>query len=224
MVETFEAPPRTYQESFARHSVLGGLELTSVPALAQVNLRVDPKSPAAERIGTALGAMLPNQPGDVVRVGEYSVCWLGPDEWLIVGPEGTQDEIQDTVRTAAAVEHATVVDVSAHRGVVEVRGTRARELLNKGCALDLHPNRFGTNRCAETMLACAQVVLVCRDAALPSFWVFVRSSFARYLADWLLDAGAEWADPEQIFAPNSLPESRAGEALRSWRWGTWLGT
>lgn len=193
MVETMiETPLRTYHEVFTQCSALGVLELAEVPARAQVNLRVDPKSPAAERIGTALGAMLPNQPGDVVRVGEYTMCWLGPDEWLIVGPEGTQDEIGETVRTAAAGEHATAVDVSAHRGVVEVRGTKARELLNKGCALDLHPNRFGANRCAETMLARAQVVLVCRDATLPSFWVLVRSSFARYLADWLLDAAAEY--------------------------------
>lgn len=42
------------------------------------------------------------------------------------------------------------------------------------------------------MLARAQVILVCRDTTPPSFWVLVRSSFARYLADWLLDAAAEY--------------------------------
>ncbi|MGW0201911.1 sarcosine oxidase subunit gamma family protein, partial [Nonomuraea sp. NPDC003201] len=58
-----------------------------------------------------------------------------------------------------------------------------------GCALDLHPRAFGPGRCAQTMLARAQVVLVPRE---DGFLVLVRSSFAAYLAEWLLDAAAEY--------------------------------
>lgn len=189
-----ESPLATYTDVLERCSGTGQVHIAEQPFLAQVTLRVDPKSSAAERIGTAVGGMLPNQPGEVVLAGELTVLWLGPDEWLVVGPEGSQEDIQDAVSAALAGDHGAVVDVSAHRTVLAVTGPKAREVLNKGCALDLHPNAFESNRCAQTMLARAGVVLVCRDAAAPDFRVLVRSSFARYLADWLHDAAAEYHD------------------------------
>jgi sarcosine oxidase subunit gamma len=63
-------------------------------------------------------------------------------------------------------------------------------LLAHGCALDLRPRVFGPGRCAQTLLARAGVVLMARDG--DEFLVFVRSSFAGYLAAWLLDAAAEY--------------------------------
>ncbi|RCW46244.1 sarcosine oxidase subunit gamma [Halopolyspora algeriensis] len=187
-----ESPLATYTEVLSRHSVPGRIDIAERPFVAQVDVRVDPKSPAAERIGTALGAMLPNQPGEVAVAGELSVLWLGPDEWLILGPEGSQETIQDTVNAALDGDHAAVVDVSANRTILSITGPKTRELLNKGCALDLHPRSFAVDRCAQTMLARAGVILVCRDTQLPSYWVIVRSSFARYVADWLADAAVEY--------------------------------
>src|ERR687888_465467 len=67
----------------------------------------------------------------------------------------------------------------------------ARDVLLKGCALDLHPRAFDVGRCVQTLLARAQVVLVARTNE-PAYWVFVRASFAEYLAEWLLDAAAEY--------------------------------
>lgn len=47
-------------------------------------------------------------------------------------------------------------------------------------------------RCAQTTLVRAQVVLVPRDEGKPGFWILVRSPFAGYLAEWLLDATSEY--------------------------------
>jgi sarcosine oxidase, subunit gamma len=167
-----------------------------VPLRAQIGLRVDRKSSAAERIATAIGAMLPSEPGEVVVTNDLLVLWLGPDEWLIIGPAGTQDRIEATLNSAMGGAFGAVVDVSAHRTIIEVSGDCARDLLSTGCALDLHPRVFPAGKCASTMLARAQVVLVCRDAGESRYWVLVRASFARYLADWLADAAVEYApDP-----------------------------
>jgi sarcosine oxidase, subunit gamma len=81
------------------------------------------------------------------------------------------------------------VDVSAQRTTLLVGGPRARDLLAHGCALDLHPSVFGPGSCAQTMLARAQVVLLSQQEG---FLVLVRSSFAAYLAEWLLDAATEY--------------------------------
>ncbi|MFC7342960.1 sarcosine oxidase subunit gamma [Saccharopolyspora griseoalba] len=187
-----ESPLAARAEVLAESSVPGALRLSEVAFTAQVALRVDPKSPAAERIGTAVGAMLPNQPGQVARTEHLQVLWLGPDEWLLVGPEGSAQQLQSTLNDALGEEHGSVVDVSGHRTIVEVSGPKSRDLLAKGCALDLHRRAFASDQCAQTLLARAGVVLLCRDAELPSYWIFVRASFARYLADWLADAAAEY--------------------------------
>ncbi|MFI6625221.1 sarcosine oxidase subunit gamma [Streptomyces sp. NPDC050528] len=170
----------------------GTIRLAELPFLAQVNLRLDPKGAAADAVGLALGLSLPVEPNTVVRSGELTVLWLGPDEWLVVGPPDTQRDVEQRIRAAAGDEHIAVTDVSAQRTTLLVSGARARDLLAHGCALDLHPRAFGAGRCAQTMLARAQVVLVARDEPGSGFWVLVRSSFAGYLTDWLLDAAAEY--------------------------------
>ncbi|MET7655934.1 sarcosine oxidase subunit gamma family protein, partial [Streptomyces sp. NPDC005486] len=73
-----------------------------------------------------------------------------------------------------------------------VSPSRTRDLLAHGCSLDLHPRAFGPGRCAQTTLARTQIVLVARDETRAGFWVLVRSTFAGYLADWLLDAATEY--------------------------------
>ncbi|MFG2960111.1 sarcosine oxidase subunit gamma [Streptomyces sp. NPDC048291] len=171
----------------------GALRLAELPFLAQVNVRLDAKSPAADAVGLALGVQLPLEPDTVVHAGEVTAVWLGPDEWLVVGRPGTEGELESRIRTAAADAEAavTVTDVSAQRTTLLVGGPRARDLLAHGCALDLHPRAFGPGRCAQTTLARTQVVLVARDETRAGFWVLVRSSFAGYLVDWLLDAAVE---------------------------------
>ncbi|MEV5551561.1 sarcosine oxidase subunit gamma family protein [Streptomyces sp. NPDC052309] len=182
----------------------GALRLAELPFLAQVTVRLDPKSPAAEAAGLALGVPLPLAPNTVNRGGELAVLWLGPDEWLVVGPAastGLAERLRTAIgdehvaiadeHTAVVDEHTAVVDVSAQRTTLLVAGPRSRDLLAHGCPLDLHPRAFGIGRCAQTTLARARVVLVARDDLRPGFWVLVRSSFAGYLADWLLDAATE---------------------------------
>ncbi|MFP1624199.1 sarcosine oxidase subunit gamma [Streptomyces sp. 5K101] len=170
----------------------GAVRLAELPFLAQINVRLDPKGAALDAVGLALGLQLPLEPDTVVRAGELTALWLGPDEWLVVGPPGSQQDLESRIRGAAGEEPVSVTDVSAQRTTVLVAGPRARDLLAHGCPLDLHPRAFEPGRCAQTTLARAQVVLVARDEPRAGFWVLVRSSFAGYLTDWLLDAAAEW--------------------------------
>ncbi|MFG1665853.1 sarcosine oxidase subunit gamma [Streptomyces sp. Y7] len=171
----------------------GALRLAELPFLTQVNLRLDAKGAAAEAVGLALDLALPLQPNSVVRAGELTALWLGPDEWLLVGPPGRERDLESRIREAAGDEPVSVTDVSAQRTTLLVSGPRAHDLLAHGCPLDLHPRAFGTGRCAQTTLGRTQVVLVARDEPRAGFWVLVRSSFAGYLAEWLLDAATEYA-------------------------------
>jgi sarcosine oxidase subunit gamma len=169
----------------------GAVRLAELPFLTQIDVRLDPKGAAADAVGLALGLQLPVEPDTVVRAGELTALWLGPDEWLVVGPPDRRD-VEGRIREASGDEPVSVVDVSAQRTTLLVAGPRARDLLAHGCSLDLHPRAFGAGRCAQTTLGRTQVVLVARDEPGAGFWVLVRSSFAGYLTDWLLDAAVEW--------------------------------
>ena len=102
--------------------------------------------------------------------------WLGPDEWLVLG--GREEDYADM---------PAAVDVSANRVCLELSGAGAADVLARGCALDLHPSVFPTGRCAQTLVARAQVILYRTEDA---FRLLVRPSFAEYLRAWLRDAGA----------------------------------
>jgi len=83
------------------------------------------------------------------------------------------------------------VDVSANRTTLTLTGPHALDILEKGCSLDLHPRAFTTDHCAETTVARTQVILW-RKTDEPTYHLLVRGSFARYLADWLVDAAREY--------------------------------
>jgi sarcosine oxidase, subunit gamma len=82
--------------------------------------------------------------------------------------------------------------VSAQRTTIRLSGPDARDVLAKGCSLDLHPTVFRKGTAAQTMLGQAGVVLIALDDAGTDYRILVRSSFARYLADWLIDAAEEF--------------------------------
>ena len=181
---------------FAAHSTTGerGVSLREIPFLAQLDLQLQPHGTAAQRIGRALGAPLPTEPNTVAVAGRLRVLWLGPEEWLVVGPDGSAPATAAMLRAALEDEPGSVVDVSANRTTLELSGPAARQVLERGCALDLHPRAFAPGRCAQTLLSKVNVILHQVDPE-PTYRLLVRGSFAQYLADWLLDATEEYRNP-----------------------------
>ncbi|OLZ74150.1 sarcosine oxidase subunit gamma [Streptomyces sp. IMTB 2501] len=171
-----------------------GVALAEWPFITMVNLRVDPASEAADRIGKTLGAPLPQQCGSTTASGPHTVVWLGPDEWLVLSQaDGTA--VAAELRQALAGDPGSVVDVSANRTTLELSGPAARQVLEKGCPLDLHPRAFGPGRAVSTTVGPVPVLLWQTDGR-PTYRLFPRSSFAGHLAHWLIDAMSEYRGPE----------------------------
>lgn len=155
-----------------------------------VSLRVDPTSAAADALEGVLGTTLPRSSGEVTSHGQHSVLWLGPDEWLVVS-QMSADALVPALQESVAGAHAAVVDVSANRTVLELRGASALAVLQKGCPLDLHPRVFGPGQAVSTTLA--RIPLVLWQVGPDSYRLLPRASFAEYVARWLLDASLEFA-------------------------------
>ena len=167
--------------------------LAERPARARFNLRLDPEdAEALTAAGDVLGGALPLVPNTTAgTVDGWTVLWLGPDEWLVTGTAADGPALAAALGAALAGKHHAVGDVSAMYATLALSGLRARDVLTKGCRLDLHPRSFAPGACVQTTLARAPAILHRTDDH-PTYEITVRNSFARYLTTWLLDAMAEY--------------------------------
>lgn len=155
------------------------------PHRCQIDLRGDAADAAfLDAVRQAAGLSLPTEPNRVVRGGEVRALWLGPSEWLLVGPAGREGDLARSLRASLAGQHAAVTDVSEARTCILVGGPKARELMAKGCSLDLHPRAFGPGRCAQSGLVGVNIILEQIDER-PTFEIAVLNSFADHLWRWL---------------------------------------
>lgn len=172
-----------------------GIVLTEHTFLGYVNLRGDSGNAAfLAAVEGVLGVALPLDPNTIAGGEDFTICWMGPDEWLIILHPGAQTRCVTDLRQALGEVHATAVDTTGGYTLVNVAGARRRELLAKGCTLDLHPRSFSPGQCVQTNLGKAGVLLIPRGDAsdAQSFDVIVRRSFADYLGIWIQHSAHEY--------------------------------
>lgn len=187
------SPLTDYRERLVALSTAsrGSLSIRELPYLTQLNFRADPKDIGTmQGIGSSLEIALPIVPNTVTSRGDRRALWLGPDEWLIVGPEDQKRAVTQALRDGLGGAFGSIVDVSANRTVLEIGGPNARDLLAHGVPIDIDSRSFGPGHCAQTLLAKAQVIIEGLSDD-PTFHIYAQSSYASYVADWLLDAATE---------------------------------
>ena len=176
--------------------------MRELPLHGALDLRLDARDHAAmSAVASAIGAALPVTPNTWIAAPGAHALWQAYDEWLLVTPDGKQAALASTLRRSLADWHFALTDMSDLRAAFELTGPRARDVLQKGCAVDLHPRAFGAGTCVQTALARVRVTLRQMDAT-PVYQALVDRSYARYLWDWLLDAALEYV---QLRPPPSQP-------------------
>lgn len=151
--------------------------------LTMIDLRGNPQH--AEFLASAqaaLGCALPLAPNTSVMSQDCNALWLGPDQWLLVGSRASE---------TLPIVGGFLTDVSHGRAAVRLSGARGRELLAKGCGLDLHPRMFHAGECAQTSIARVTVLLHLHHTD-GEFDLYFARSYAVHLWHWLTDAAAEF--------------------------------
>ncbi len=174
-----------------------GIRMGERPFHGMIGLRGDAGDPAfVAAVEKVLGFAVPTVPNTATGKGKKSALWMGPDEWLIVtAPDGGQ-KVLAGLQDKLAAHHVAVFDVSDSRTIIALSGKNAREVLIKGCGIDFHPRAFGPDRCAQSTLALAHVMIhqtaLNKKTAAPTYHLYVHRSFAQYLWAWLEDAAGEY--------------------------------
>lgn len=168
-----------------------GLSLSELPNIGKVTLRGDAEDSAfAEAAKSILGADLPTVPMTSVEAGGRRIIWKAFDEWLIWTPAGGEAKLIADLRQALSGVHKAVVDVSDYYTMIRVDGPLSRDLLAKGCALDLHRDKFALDQATGTGFH--QATLFLARTGEDRFDVMIRWSFADYLWDYFTDGAREW--------------------------------
>ena len=196
MVESYlRRSPLAHRGLAARAAVVNAdadVVMGERPHRCQINLRGNSDDRQfSDALHSVTGLRLPTEANSFTTEGALACLWLGPDEWLILGPGGGEHEIAARLRAALGDIHAAVTDVSEARTTIAVAGPRARELLAKGTSIDLHPRVFGPGRCVQTGFAGANIILRQTDE-VPSFEILVLNSFAEHLWTWLEGGAREY--------------------------------
>lgn len=195
------SPAAHLAAAFAAAEVAGvrGVRLREVPFVTMIGIRVAPGTAAAGRIEGVLATSLPTSCGQIAVGERSSVLWLSPDEFLAVLRDGVSSDEVPSELTAALVEalggeRGSATDLSANRTTYELTGPSARAVLEKGCALDLHPRSFAVGTGYVTQLGSVPVIVWKTDDE--AYRLLPRSSFADFLGRWLIDAMTEFKAPE----------------------------
>ena len=173
-----------------------GVRLCERQDLGKIDLRGDPHDRAfMAAVGRVLDLLLPSEPCTSAAKAQIAALWLGPDEWLVTCPAHDVPRLVGALREALADVHAAITDVTDGRVAFRLAGPNARDVLAKGCPLDLHPRVFPVGSCAQSLLGKATVLIHLLDDQTeggPGFDLHVARSFADYLWLWLEDAGREY--------------------------------
>jgi sarcosine oxidase, subunit gamma len=167
--------------------------LTERPFLQLVNVRGDTRDAAFVRaVQSVIGCLPPEKPNTTAQGNGYTMMWLGPDEWLVCS-EAAHDAsrpapLEASLRAAFAGQFSAAVDIGSGYTVLEIDGPKTREVLSRGCPLDLHPKLFGEGQCAQSHFFKASLTLV--PLGGDRFDLIVRRSFADYFVKIMLDAAA----------------------------------
>lgn len=162
-----------------------GLGVAVGPQPAQINLRGRPSDLTTAVFETCGGLALAARVNDATANGMWHCLGLAPDEWLLVGPTGTGPEVAGLLNDKLSAPHVSVVEMSSNRVVFDIDGPNAPALFASLTSFDM--TTLTPGRCAQTTMAKAQVI-VQSGADSETVRVFVRASFARYLADVIVDA------------------------------------
>jgi len=146
---------------------------------------------AIAALGPAFGVALPRAACRAETVGERSALWLGPDEWLLIAPEGEAADLAAIMARALKGEAASIVEISDRQVAIAAIGQKAAEAINAFNPLDLDLTAFPVGRCTRTVFAKAEIVLWRTGA--DEFRIEVWRSFAPYVLGCLEEACREYA-------------------------------
>ena len=133
---------------------------------------------------------LSQEPGVASVSDQFTALPLSPGQWMLHSASGRDGTFCTDLRSRLT-GIGYVSEQSHGRLIIRVSGSKARQLLQKGCRLDMHPSVMSQGSCAQTPVAQVGVLLHQIDDA-PGYDLMIYSGFAQSFWHWLTESAAEF--------------------------------
>lgn len=165
----------------------GAYRLEEMAFWGKLVVRADPRA-AGKAIKAATGCTLPKALSATVK-DDKSVLWMGPDEFLVVGPTDSEVDLSAALAKAFGKAHHQIADVSDYYTTIRASGPFARDALARLSTLDLHPRSLKIGSAIGSSFGQVQALMHVHEGPRgDSFDFYVRWSMATYLWALLLEA------------------------------------
>lgn len=128
--------------------------------------------------------VLPPRIGEVKVAGTRRILKTAPEQYWIMAADG--EDLLGKLQAAVPPDIGAVTALSHSRSCIVVEGSKARELLAKGVALDLHPDQFRRGQFALSALHHTTVLVHRSDT--DRYEVYAMRTFAVSVWEWIIDA------------------------------------
>ena len=130
---------------------------------------------------------LPIENSKVTSNKETRILWNAPKTWLIIS---SKENIIDIIKGKCSEENFAITDISHSRAVIQIKGTQAREVLKKGCPLNI--SEFEINNCAGSVFHGITFVADCINDNPDTFNLLTLRSFGESFYHHITDAALEF--------------------------------
>ena len=164
--------------------VAGEVTIREAGLRGMITLRGDLSDSKVKSVCTSLtGCDFPTK-GGVSIDGDKGLCWMSPDELLILLPYNAVPDALVSIDKALKKRHYLAENVSDARALISVEGAYARDVLAKLAPVDLHPDSFKPGQCRRSRIGQIAAAFWMRDA--DTFELICFRSVADYAFDLLV--------------------------------------
>ena len=114
------------------------------------------------------------------------ILWSGPSNWLLVS---TKKDVLNSIQKICDDKNFAVTDLSHSRAIIELKGSNSKEVLKKGCPINL--NEFKVNNCANSVFHGITITIDMVSNDPETFRIFALRSFGESLYHSITDACLE---------------------------------
>ena len=130
---------------------------------------------------------LPLESLKVTTNKETRILWNAPRTWLIIS---NKKNIVSTIKDKCDNTNFAVTDISHSRAVIQIKGLQAKEVLKKGCPINI--NEIQINNCAGTVFNGITVVVDFVNNDPDTFNLLALRSFGETFYHHITDAALEF--------------------------------
>ena len=173
--------------NYQKQNVKNLLQISEVKNLTIIQLVQYKKSKIQTSTIKVEDLDLPLESLKVTANKETRVLWNAPRTWLIIS---SKKNIINNIKDKCDHENFAVTDISHSRALIQIKGLQAKEVLKKGCPINI--NEIQVNNCAGTVFNGITVVVDFVNNNPDTFNLLALRSFGETFYHHVTDAALEF--------------------------------